>query len=422
MLDRNDKDVWDLEICRQIDLLKQAGQIILYGAGAKGKEIWECLFDAHIKVDFFCDIDAEKWGKQIFGTKVLSPFEMDGLELETDKAIYIVACIPAPKELRILLEHVGLGYMRMLTYWGVKTALRVNLDDVYRRDSKRAMLQHIADRQQQNDCVNWELECIRQIAGVSSDAVWILQPGKTASSSLEARFRKSRIPFIRGHYLEYLPVVMGETFRETWERQFRSRNKPLKIITAVREPLARDYSAFWQAYTQGGEYAMLMPILTNDFQRMYDRFLECILHGSDYTKELLGLSMPHIWREEFQWFDEQLKKYLDIDVYQHPFDRERGYTIIKKDSVELFLFKVERMDKVLDEISAFVGTDNLPAVDENRADEKWYSLAYAQFQKEVRLPGEYVDHYYKGNGKVDHFYTQEEKVKFLNKWRNNIDG
>ena len=58
----NDKDVWDLELCKNINLLREAEKIILYGAGGKGQEILGWLQDAGIRVDEFWDIDGDASG------------------------------------------------------------------------------------------------------------------------------------------------------------------------------------------------------------------------------------------------------------------------------------------------------------------------------------------------------------------------
>ena len=166
-------------------------------------------------------------------------------------------------------------------------------------------------------------------------------------------------------------------------------------------------------FTEGGERYKWMPVLHRDFQKIYDGFLDLILRGSTYTKERLGMSMPWTWNDEFEWFDEQIKQHLDIDVFQYPFDREKGYIQIEKDGISLFLFKVEKMECILDEISRFAGVSDLPVKNANVAAQKWYGLAYKQFRREVGLPKSYADHYYSGNSKMDYFYTQEEKEEFL---------
>ena len=54
------KNVWDLELCKDINLLREAEKIYLYGAGGKGKDVLGWLRDAEIRVDKFCDMDEKK--------------------------------------------------------------------------------------------------------------------------------------------------------------------------------------------------------------------------------------------------------------------------------------------------------------------------------------------------------------------------
>ncbi len=413
--------VWDLEICKNIFLLKEASGIILYGAAEKGKEIVKSLQDAKIKVEAFCDMDMKKWGETIDNIKIISPFDLKNNINKTNNTTYIIACILNPQELCDLLEYMELNTMRIITYWGIKTALQINAEIIYGIDSKYYSHMQIENRLRKNQYINLGLDIARNLITTPDSAIWLIQPGKTASTSLASRLKRKDIPIISMHYLEYPDHIIGEQYREVWEKIIQKKSSA-KIITMVREPLNRDYSAFWQAFTEDVRHIMWMPILGNDFQMMYEKFIDFILKGSTYTKKILGDSMPYTWNDEFEWFDEQIKKHLGIDVYQYPFDREKGYTIIKKENVELFLYKVEKMEEIMDKISEFAGVPNLPAVNANVAKQKWYGLAYAQFRKEVLLPERYVKHYYEENSKMDYFYTGEEKSSFLKEWKNNIEN
>lgn len=415
------KVVWDLEICKNINVLKEAGEIILYGAGGKGQEILGWLQDAGIKVDKFCDIDIKKCGEHIKNIEIISPFQIKSSPNRCDKFLYIIACIPYPKELIDLLECMGMKDARVITYWGIKTAIQIHAKALYENKQERLAILKIDNMRRKSQYINWGINNVHSLITSPDNALWIIQPGKTATTSLNARLRENKVAFFFTHHLEYPNHILGEEFRDVWEKEIHKK-KNLKVIAAVREPLSRDFSAFWQAFTENVQHIARMPILGNDFKKMYDIFINFILKGSAYTKEKLGDSMPYTWNDEFEWFDEQIKKHLGIDVFQYPFDRERGYTIIKKENIELFLFKVEKMEDILDELSTFAGADRLSGVNANVAEQKWYGLAYAEFKKEVSLPEEYVKHYYQKNYKMDYFYTQEEKNGFLEKWRRNIEN
>lgn len=416
----NNKIVWDLEICKNIDLLKEADRIILYGAGGKGKEIYKWFKDADISVNYFCDMDIKKWETYIEDVRVISPFMLSKLEISENNRTFIIACIPYPQELCELLKQLDLLYMRVISYFGIKMALQINAEYILGKGSKRVAFLKVENALRKNYFLNGGIDFLRNLLAVTDETIWVLQPGKTASSSLAARLREANLPYIGGHLLEYPEYLIGEEHRNIWERCIQERKDTMKVIVAVREPLSRDYSAFWQAFTEGAERSLLMPILNGDFEYMYHDFLDFIMKGSTYAKEKLGFSMPYVWRDQFRWFDEQIKTYLDIDVFQYPFDKEKGYTIIKKEKIEIFLFKVEKMEDILEEISGFAGAIKMPKTNKNVAKQKWYSLAYSQFRREIQLPIEYVNHYYQGNPRVDYFYTQKEKDDFLKRWEKNI--
>ncbi|MDP9699856.1 FkbM family methyltransferase [Paenibacillus intestini] len=48
-------------------------QICLFGAGAVGKQVYWYLKNNNINVDFFCDNDSKKWGKEVVDGKVCRP-------------------------------------------------------------------------------------------------------------------------------------------------------------------------------------------------------------------------------------------------------------------------------------------------------------------------------------------------------------
>ncbi len=172
--------VWDLEICKNIFLLKEASGIILYGAAEKGKEIVKSLQDAKIKVEAFCDMDMKKWGETIDNIKIISPFDLKNNINKTNNTTYIIACILNPQELCDLLEYMELNTMRIITYWGIKTALQINAEIIYGIDSKYYSHMQIENRLRKNQYINLGLDIARNLITTPDSAIWLIQPGKTA--------------------------------------------------------------------------------------------------------------------------------------------------------------------------------------------------------------------------------------------------
>ena len=106
----------------------------------------------------------------------------------------------------------------------------------------------IENRLRKNQYINLGLDIARNLITTPDSAIWLIQPGKTASTSLASRLKRKDIPIISMHYLEYPDHIIGEQYREVWEKIIQKKSSA-KIITMVREPLNRDYSAFWQAFT-----------------------------------------------------------------------------------------------------------------------------------------------------------------------------
>lgn len=419
----DDKIVWDLEICKNIDILKKTDKIVIYGAGWKGNDIVFRLEAVNIKIDYFCDMNMDKWGNYIGNVKIVSPFEMKYMEAYSKEPVYVIVCMEFPQEVLHLFKNLKMENIRIITYWGIKMALHVNAKKLYEPYSKEQVCWQIESQVRKDTFDKGGFDWLYKLISVSDNAVWIVQPGKTATSSLEMRLHKKGIPYIKQHTLECPYSIKEECHKKLWRQIVDERKKKsLKIMMAVREPLARDYSAFWQGFSKGIEIAMEVPFLSNNFQKMYESYLEILSKGRKYMLAEMGDVLPYVWHDEFEWFDEQIKEYLDIDIFQYPFDKEKGYTIIKKGTIEVFLYKTEKLDGLLDEINSFVGIDGISKIDDNISSQKWYGLAYSQFRKEVRLPRKYVEHYYQGNAKMDYFYSQEEKEKFLDKWIGNIES
>ncbi len=122
------------------------------------------------------------------------------------------------------------------------------------------------------------------------------------------------------------------------------------------------------------------------------------------------------------WFDTEMKAILGIDVFEHPFDKEGGYSIIKQDNIELLLLKVERLSKLEPVIGEFVGAPHFRLLRANEADDTPLKYLYKNVKDNIKIPEETLTELYKkSNTFMDHFYTEEEKDGFYKKWSRDIE-
>lgn len=72
----------------------------------------------------------------------------------------------------------------------------------------------------------------------------------------------------------------------------------------------------------------------------------------------------------FNWFDEELKELCDVDVYSHPFDKDKGYSIINENGVEILLLKTEKLSNLTDVIKDFANIQQFELLNENIGEKK----------------------------------------------------
>ena len=130
MKECEDKIVWDLEVCKDITLLKEAERIIIYGAAEKGKDILGWLHDAGIEIDYFCDMDLKKWGGYIEDKEIISPYKMKEDIDRYGKISYVIACIQYPGELFELLKKAEMQRVRLISLWGIRAALQIHAESI----------------------------------------------------------------------------------------------------------------------------------------------------------------------------------------------------------------------------------------------------------------------------------------------------
>lgn len=108
--------------------------------------------------------------------------------------------------------------------------------------------------------------------------------------------------------------------------------KKVRIISLVREPVARQISVMWQNIANVNRYSERV-----DFQEI-ERY---------YFKE--GFE-----NDEFEWFPWQIENVFGIDIYEYPFDKEKGYGIIRSGNIEILLMKAERLSGLEEVIGSFL--------------------------------------------------------------------
>jgi len=186
---------------------------------------------------------------------------------------------------------------------------------------------------------------------------------------------------------------------------FKTRHKkPKKIISLVRDPIARNVSLMFNLlHILIYEYRLDNKHVKEEFQVM----LENILLNYVNTEE------------SYKWFSTELKKSTGVDIFEFPFDKERGYCRIEKNGFDILILRLDKMSELSNVIEEFVGVPSLVFKDENKGEDMWYSDIYQDFRNKFIPSSDYIDCCY-NNKHMDYFYTTNEVKALKDKWEKRI--
>jgi glycosyltransferase involved in cell wall biosynthesis/Tfp pilus assembly protein PilF len=245
----------------------------------------------------------------------------------------------------------------------------------------------------------------------------IYQMGKVGSTSVYESLKALNLdsPIYHVHYLtesgikrignknvdSRKPRHLNESMQ--LRRLIDNRNKYnyWKIISFVRDPIARNISAFFQniSHWYPEIYSDAIPISTK-IKNLVNIFL------NNYPHEI-----------PIEWFDEELKQVFSIDIFENDFPKDKGFKTYRCDKNELLLIRVEDLDKCATAaLNTFLNINDFKLLKDNLAENKRYFEFYKLFKSQINLPEGMVEKIY--NSKyAKHFYTPTELSSFISKWK-----
>lgn len=222
--------------------------------------------------------------------------------------------------------------------------------------------------------------------------ILVYQMGKVASASIYTSLRACYNGLVV-HTHTFSKDDENEEAKLIYDLYVRKKFK-LKIVSLVREPIARNISAFFQVFERlvGMEYKKSK----HTPKELQDIFLKKCNH-----------TLP------LNWFDDNIKNKFGIDVYKEPFP-ERNYALFQHQNVELLLMKHDLDDAIkVRVIGDFIDLKNFILKNENISASKEYKHSYKKV-KNLPLPEWYIDKML--NTKYFRQFYSKESVNIRAKW------
>jgi Putative capsular polysaccharide synthesis protein len=258
--------------------------------------------------------------------------------------------------------------------------------------------------------------------------LFVYQMGRVGSNSikqsLEHAYKSLSIntPVLHGHYLANFETVekrarldlqepgpfmhdlitVEQTVRQSMAKM--SEHHRLKLISLVRDPVARNVSTFFFAL--------------NAFSPQWkQRFAEDSINPAEWHQMFLAKRAYVL--TALHWFEEQMEPVFDIDVYATPFPIEKGYQIYSSAKADLLLLRLESLEQCAQEaFLEFLGLHNFKLLKTNTGDNRATGTLYRLFKTQP-LTREYVEWTYSFR-LARHFYTEEELERFTVAWTSTV--
>lgn len=183
-------------------------------------------------------------------------------------------------------------------------------------------------------------------------------------------------------------------------------NRPVKIITLVRDPIARNISAFFQG----------MDLRIPNFNQ---RFKNNEIDSEEVIKLFLDSisNNPQYHMTPLEWLDKEFRRSTNIGIYTYNFPKTKGYKIYHSGKTSVLLLKLEKLNQCFTEASsAFFEGKPISLESKNVSSKKRYNRLYSDFKKTVKLPDTYLQLMYDSKY-ARHFYSEEEITAFIERWR-----
>jgi len=249
----------ELNLIENIEILYN-NKIILYGAGDIGIQSYMKLKALEIPVGYFCDSNVAKCGDSVLGIEIISLTKLK--ELDAIEDLVIVITSNRIEFIDGIIESISLIQLRtdkIFTAVGLNLSLIQNLNDTRISLSSQDVfcnmynienLQYDIGNYAGRDKLSAIFQCIRLLS-LDIGNILVYQPGKVGSTSVSNSLSQAGIMNTKLHYLN---TTLLDTERynekiqhtltnyiENYKRLIKS-NKPIKIITLIREPISRSIS------------------------------------------------------------------------------------------------------------------------------------------------------------------------------------
>lgn len=190
---------------------------------------------------------------------------------------------------------------------------------------------------------------------------------------------------------------------ELWQALHNGSNPAVKVITVVRDPVAREISHM--------------------FHMVWGKL--SFLERKDLTARLFSEKvyfLPYMAVDSLcTWYQREFDEGLGVSTFLPDFDKEKGWSIVRNasrlsDEVDVLYLTIERLNEVWPEaIEEFLGLGEEVALSKSLSSSKSLYREYEKSVRKIKFPADILRPVYE-SAVVKHFYTDRQISSFMEKW------
>lgn len=389
-------------------------ELIFYGIGSRADNM-ERIYESYgYYIKYFCYSNAHGNGEELHhGKRVLSFQELIYYCKVSKENVIIQIASSFEREILECLQQEKIK-ASLLVYNDFRFFIRDRkisyLEKMNKNYRKQALLDYANNRKYFARNLAWEL---LDNYNLEKDILNIIYSSpKTGSTTLAKSFSASK-NIIEPIYVSYSMNPFSKEYLEVISKCKK------RFIGGVREPISQMLSLiFFLWYTRDSMFDSANKYMNiGDCQYWFDEHF--INKGNEENALEIFCKIMETTCNEIDFYENEYFHTTGINLFKYSFDKDKGYTIIKEGNTEILIYRLDKLNNLVQIIGDYFGDDNFQIIDANKSENSIYAEMYRKAKNSIKIKKEFLEKCY--NSKLIRWcYTNDEIEKFKLNWNNNI--